>query len=148
MENSKKIHILNEFRPYLRLIEAFNHEHFNDTDWHGIKSSVFYAFCAVLTILLAPTVALLLFWRCAENNFDFIIFVVTIPLLISSLQVDSIFIALMWKSPIVNETIERVQKLVDRRELGFIIISWLDVYVCRQKRAKMALFLILTFDKF
>lgn len=136
MENAKKIHILTEFKPYFRLIEAFNHENFNNSDWHDIILSVFYAFCAISTIILVPTVALLLFWRCAENDFDFIIFVVTIPLLISSLQVDSIFIALMWKSHIVHETIECVQKLVDRRKLGFIGL----MCVCGSFESKIELF--------
>lgn len=139
MENSKKIHILTEFKPYIRLIEAFNHENFNNSNWHDTILSVFYAFCAISTIILAPTVALSLFWRCAENNFDFTIFVVTIPLLISSLQVDSIFIALMWKNHIVHDTIERVQKLVDRRKLDFMVYLGL-MCVCGSFESKIALF--------
>lgn len=104
MENSIKIYILNEFRTYHRLIQAFNPENFRDH--RRIKSNIFNAFCASLTILLIPAVSITVFWRCAENNFDLNILAVTIPLFISSLQVELIFIPLLWKNHVIIDTIE------------------------------------------
>lgn len=117
MSDSAGINVLNKLKPYLRLIQAYNHEHFHGHHWRTMVNSVIYAFCATVMIVLLPIFIMLAVWYLIENDADLIKVVIAIPLLATLLQMELAFITLIVKNRIVIEMIERLQQVIDKSEL-------------------------------
>lgn len=116
MDVRNKITVLNEITPYFRLLTAFESDNFRQQNWRYTVWSVFYVFGASMIILLLPTMIALAIWYLIENDVELIAFVATLPLLVSILQLELTFIALIWKNRRIIETINQLQRLVDERE--------------------------------
>lgn len=114
MKNSKRIHVFNQLKPYFCLLAAYNGNNFIQPQWRHYVQSVFVAFCAIMVNFMLFAFFVLMAWHLIENSGDLKKLVVTLPLLISLFQVHSSFISLSTKNHIVNETINRLQRIVDR----------------------------------
>lgn len=125
MSHLQKIHVLHQFRPYLQLITRNRHEigHFSKS-WRCILRSI----CDVLfyctkMFLSLPAMIILGIWYLIENEADLREAVVSLPLVISLIEIQMIFIAMLMEARTVTETIEQLQRLVDRRESILIVYS-------------------------
>lgn len=116
MENSRKICILEQFRPYLRLLEAYNPKHFHHPDWLHFLHSVSYALCATAMVVHLPLVASLAIWYLIEVPVDLKMFVVQVPIQCCALQILIALLALLAKASNITETINRIQDLINQRE--------------------------------
>lgn len=129
MANSNKIKILAELNAYLRILTAYNKDNFNHRHWRCLLHSVFYAICSTMIILLVPVFISLGIWYLLENNVDLKRFIVALPLLLSLLQIEVTFVAMLTKNRVINETIEQLQRIIDQRNnvhphfTPFILVS-------------------------
>lgn len=114
MENSKRIHVFNQLKPYFCLLTAYNGNNFIQQQWRRYVQSVLVAFCAIMVNFMLFVFFVLMVWHLIENSGDLTKLIVTLPLLISLFQVHSSFISMSMKNHIVNETINRLQCIVDR----------------------------------
>lgn len=111
-----KIHVLNAFKPFLRVLKAYNRANFQHHDWHYIRRSVFCALCASLAIVCIPIYIVMAIWYWIEFGFELKQSIATVPLVFSFLYVEVACIALVYKSHQISVTIQRLQILIDRRE--------------------------------
>lgn len=115
--DSRRIRILEEFRPFLRLLRAYNRKKLFCNKIH----SVFYAIFTTLLIPLLPIVIILSFWYLFENGGDLRKIVVGLPVILSLALSAITFIALIIKNQLISETINEVQKAINQRKL-FILL--------------------------
>lgn len=123
--NPKEISISRAFRPFLRQLNAFNCENFqyNNTKWRSILRNVFYAFASTMMIFLLAAISVLAFWFLIEINANLKRFFVSLPLVISTTQMEITLIVLLMKNRVINNTIDRLQSLVNQRELFIALLS-------------------------
>lgn len=121
MENSKKkIEIFVKFRPYLHLLRAYNPENCHHNNWRCNLHSISLAFGATLFIYAILLVDILIVWLLLENDADAKAIVVSMPIVCSFLLASIAYVALLTENRVISETIERIQNLVDQRELRSI----------------------------
>lgn len=111
-----RIRVLNQFRPYLRLLQAFNIENYRHHDWHSTRRSICYGCCAFLIGTFTLTLVFFSFWFVIDNDCDFGKLVVVLPLQISVTQMELTFFSLVKNNRIIDETIERLRLVVGKRE--------------------------------
>lgn len=114
-----EIRVLNRFRPYLRVLQAFNHENFHHHDWRSTRRSIYYGCFSFLIGTFTATVIFLSVWFLIDNDCDFGKLVVLLPLQMSIIQMGLTFLPLVKNNRIINETIERIQLVVEKREYAF-----------------------------
>lgn len=120
---SKKIRVLNSFRPYLRLLNAFKLDNFYQCDWFSIRQSIYYAIYTSLLLILIPAAIVLGAWYWIENRGDLRKSIVVFPLLISMVQVVLSFVALIRRNSVINETIYRIQNIINQRKYLILVLA-------------------------
>lgn len=115
--HSRKICIFKEFRPFLRLLTAYNRNNFRHQNPRRNMHSVFYALFTTLLIPLLPLLIILGFWYLFENGSDSRKIIVGFPVIISIVLTALTFIALVVKNRRISETINEMQKMVNQRKL-------------------------------
>lgn len=119
MSNSSEIRVLNAFVPFLRLLTAFNCNHFRHKNWRSIVRSVFDAFGATVTVTANFAWIILITWYLFETEAELKKFVVAIPMLVTLLQIELTFIALMMKHHTITETVDQLHRMINRSEFFF-----------------------------
>lgn len=119
MRNSREIRVLNAFRPFLRLLTAFNRNHFRHNNWRSIVRSVFYAFGAMVAVIANSAWIVLLAWYLFETEAELKKFVVAIPMLVTLLQIKLTFIALMMEHRTITETIDQLHRVINQSKFFF-----------------------------
>ena len=116
MNNPGYIRVLNDFTPYLRLITSFNPDHFCHRNSRYISFSVFYAFVATVILLSMPIHHVLGIWHLTEIEANLKGIAIAVVFLITFTLSEAIFIALLMKNDVIDETIKKLQQLIDQRE--------------------------------
>lgn len=116
MSSPSKVRAFNGCYRYLRVINAFDAEHFGQDKWRVSVRSVCYAIGAASVIVILPTAIMLMLWFLIETDADEKKIVATLPLIVSVLQVLFTFIALMMERRILFETIDRIQTAINERK--------------------------------
>lgn len=116
MEYPNKVYVLSEFKLYLPLINAYNNGHFFHLNQNCLQYRIVNAFCATLIHILLPVYVILGIWYLIENDADLEKFAVTSPVLISLLQVELMFIAVMIQTRSINEVINKLQQVFEKRK--------------------------------
>lgn len=115
MTVSGRIRVLRAFSACHRILRAFHRDNFQSSDRRDILRSTFHALCAALIIVLVSIYFVLAAWYLVDNATDLRIIVVILPIVISLLYIDLTFIAMVVQNRSVTETINRLQRVVDRR---------------------------------
>lgn len=115
--------ILNAFRPYLCLLNACNHRNRtrDNNNWRCTLRSIFETACLALIILLLFVMIILCFWYLLEINIGLKEAVVSTPILLTFVQMEIAFIAMVINNWTISKTIDEVQKVVN--ESKFLITS-------------------------
>lgn len=108
---NKIIIVLNSYRPYHRLLKALNIENFRHIHWCDISVAIL----STLSTSLPLFVVVLGFWHLIENESDLKKFVVSLPILISLVQMEVAIIAMIANNRTTSQTIEQVQKVTNQR---------------------------------
>lgn len=114
MGKPDKVRVFNAFSPFLRLLNAYNKENFYHDKF--TSRSLCDVIGATLLIILIPMLIVLVLWFLIEVNANFKKFIVQLPLILSILQMELTFLALMMKSRNITNTINRLQLIIDQRE--------------------------------
>lgn len=123
MLNSNKVPVLDEFRPYLRLIKAYNRKNFRQTAWDTLLRSIWCALCETVLILALCLFILLSVWYLLENGSNLSKIAVALPLTLSTVQTLTISIALIMKNGVISETIDQLGNIINRRETEFFFLK-------------------------
>lgn len=129
MDNSTKIRVLKEFRPYIRLFEAYNCDHFLHREWRSIRRGVFNAFCTSFMITAMSSHLSFDVWYFVDHRDDLKKVATLFPLSMSSLQMFLSFIAMLVKNGTITEMMDQLQLVVDQRKL--FIFSFFAAYTYR-----------------
>lgn len=119
MNNQPELCVLSAFRPFLRILNAFNSDSFhsdnNKNSWF-IRSSVFCAFGAILIGAAIFNYFVLIAWYLFENGANLEKCMIAVPILVTLLQLELTFIALVGKNTIITETIEQLHGVINQRK--------------------------------
>lgn len=121
MENYTKIRILNKFKPFHRILKAYNCNNFHFHNWRSIFRSIFHAFCVAIIFMILPIWIVLIVWHLIENSDDFKVIVAGLPIVITIAQADLAFIALIVENGTIVEIMNRIQEVIDRRKSNIFI---------------------------
>lgn len=108
--------VLRRFKPYLRLLQACNFEHFHHHNWRSTLRSICHGFCAILINGLTVTMIILAIWYVFEDGYEFGRLIIVLPIQTSIFQLETTFLSLMRKNRTIHETFECVEFMIDRRE--------------------------------
>lgn len=104
--------VLNEFTQFLHLLTANDSNKSNHNIWHR----VYYISCTIVFNALIWALIILTFWYLIEIDASFEMFIITIPKLISSLQMAFTSFTMYLQRSNLIETINRLQIAVNQRE--------------------------------
>lgn len=107
---------MQEFTPYMRLLQCIDPENFRGHDLRTICANVLLAVCVIVCFLALPVLIWLGYWFCAEHQFVLGEITATVPVTIHSMQYLVVYISLTLKRRLIHDTIDRVQAIVDDRE--------------------------------
>lgn len=117
MDKHNETTILAKFLPYLRLIQAAEPDNFRPNGgWRSIPRSLFHSLGAICVTFAMSIAVILITWKLLENDGGASVLVVSIPVLMSSIQVLVTFVALMWESRTISEAIGRIHEIVSHRK--------------------------------
>lgn len=116
MSDSSEFLVLVEFDPFHRLLSAYNGDHFHNSDWRSISRSVIYALGTTLIMAMMLGWVVLLSWYLLDHTNNVKMFIIAVPVLVTSLQVQLTFIAMVMKNRSVTATIDQLQRAVGQRE--------------------------------
>ena len=117
MDNSTKIRVLKEFRPYLRLFKAYNCDNFRYREGRFIRRGVFDAFCTSFIITLLSSHIIFDIWYIVDHHTELKIVATLFPLSMTSLQKILSLIAMLVKNGTITELMDQLQRVVDHRKL-------------------------------
>lgn len=119
MTNFREFRVLDKLSSYLRLLNAYNRDNFRDSNWRSILQSGLYTFGATMIIIANFSWIVLVAWYLFETHAEWRTCVIAVPIMVTILQLELIFDAMMVKNHTITETIDQVQRLVDRRKSFF-----------------------------
>lgn len=122
MDNFDKLSILNDLKPCLRLLTAYKFNNFERKNWRYILHTIFYGFFSTMTILATATYVTLGIWDLVNNGDDLETISAALPVLIGFLQMAMTYIALMWTSSAIVETITQLDTVIKQRKSQMISI--------------------------
>lgn len=122
---SPGLRVFAQFRPFVRLLQAYRRDHFHRPNRRDRVLSAFYALYASLTILLTPVLMVSIVWSLISSEATAQKYASALPIVFSLLQTGLTFVALIWQNGIITEAIRQLQAVVDRREYsaGFVQIG-------------------------
>lgn len=123
MATQRHFHVLDKFRPYLHLLQVYNSSNFPLENWHHILHKAVYALVAFLVNMALVMVIILGIWDLIENRVDLRKVVAGLPILTSLLQMEVKFVALILKNHTVNDTINKLQRIINQRKSDSKLIS-------------------------
>lgn len=115
MGESSEARIFDSFRPYLRLLQAYNFENFRPNN-PNIRNNVRDAIGFTLFISLSIILIFLQVWCLVESGGDLGKIAILIPMLNCNLALALMYPALIIKNRIINGTINRLEQVIDRSE--------------------------------
>lgn len=115
MANEQMTTVFAEYRPYLRILEAFNAENFGSQDQRRTITNVRYAVCVAALFMSSASLSILSYWHCMENGLSVDILSDAMPIILSLVQLQLTQISLMAKNRVIRATIESLQNTVDQR---------------------------------
>lgn len=116
MTNIQKFLVLKEYRPYQRCFDAFNGERFRNKNVRQLSKNVGFAVGFGVMLVLLVVLTILSFWYCLENGFNVDILSVSMPLILSFIQLFLTHISLIMQNRVIHATIEDLQEAVDERK--------------------------------
>lgn len=117
MENREngKTTILNACQPYLCILQAYNIENFRQNNW---RNCVFNALLTSMMVLLLPTLIILGIWYLIEAEADLKHVAAALPIMLTLLQVEITFIAMIINNRVITKTIDQAQKVINQRKFS------------------------------
>lgn len=118
MATVQELIVLQEYRPYQRILEAFNSEQFRNKGSRRKLHNVCSAACVIAMFSTLAALAVLAYWYFMENGFDINIISASLSAELLYIQLLLTQIALTARNRLIRATIEDLQKVVDERELN------------------------------
>lgn len=79
----------------------------------------FHALCVAVVCLFLPNFGMLTIWNLIESDINLKIIIVTVPIVLTVLQLEITLITMMAKNRTIMETIHQLQNVINRRKATF-----------------------------
>lgn len=122
MNKSAKLRIFKEVRPYFRLLNAYNRDHFRHNNWHEKARSVLVALFTTTMITIVSIHISFDLWNMIDCRDQLAKVVALFPLIIGALQTWISFLAMLMGNRTINVMTDRLQAVVDERNHLFPFI--------------------------
>lgn len=140
METHREISVLSAFRPFQRLLQAFNFTNFDRarSPYSSEKQHIVCIVHVAVLLITPPVVVTAGIWHLIEDDVTMAEFSTSFALIVAYTQMFSIYISLMMKNRIISETLENIQKSINRRELE---LEFTSVFVVQTEFLQKVVFL-------
>lgn len=118
MADEEEFTVLAEYRPYQRILEAFNGDNFRHKSRHQLIEHARYAVCVAFILAAMFAFAALSFWNLRDIEFDVKIVSFSMPIILTITQMLITHVALMRKSRAIRAAMVRLQETVVEREFS------------------------------
>lgn len=108
-----RIHILQACQPYLCILKAYNFENFRH---YNSRSSLFYALLTTIMVPVMPMLIILGIWHMIEINVDLKNVAATLPLILTLVQMQITFLAIIINNRTISKTIQQIQNVISQRK--------------------------------
>lgn len=114
-----RILVFSEFRPYLRILSAFNIDNFCGKDLSLIGKHILLVFWLLILVISMISVAVLSYWNCVDTGLTMDKLGFTLPIVLSIVQTLLTHMSLSLNNCLISEAIEFLQFAVDERKFFF-----------------------------
>lgn len=117
MDRNRIIRVLGAFRSYLRMLEAYNYANFWNMSIVVKIQQIGYTISITICATTVLLVIILGLWHLFENDIDIREFSTYFALLVVYTQLLFLYVVMVIKNTEISDVINRVQTIVDAREL-------------------------------
>lgn len=115
--NRERISVLNEFKPILCILQAYSSVNFRSHNGrHCLRRGALCALCASEIHLIIPTVGVLIMWYLVDNYGNLLVVISALPMLLSLIQNNVVFVTLTVNNRLISQMIGRVQQVINHRK--------------------------------
>lgn len=123
MDCEREIRVMNEYKPFLRILKAFDRGNFHIRN-SGIQfKNVFFTFCVTCVLFCHISIVIAIFWSFFDDKFKLKKIVPAVPYATSGILIVLTLSSLVLRSDKIGTTFNHIQQLVDKREIFFKIIT-------------------------
>lgn len=116
MATKQPLTVLKEYRPYQRMMEAFNGHNFSDKSYRKLIGNICYMACDAALLVTLTGFLLLSFWYCVEDDSNMVIISAGMPVILTISQLLLGYLSLVMRNHLIRAIIDRLQDLIDKRE--------------------------------
>lgn len=126
-KNRVNITVMVEFKPFLRMLKAFNSDNFRQHNFAALIGNIFHTL-RVTALFVALIMEMVLgYWFCVDYDYGMDKVARAFPIDLCILQTIVSSGSLMSQNQVMGETIERLQGIVRRGEFVWNLIMKLSV---------------------
>lgn len=116
MKHFNTITVLAEFRRLFRFLTAFNSENFRQNDQDERLKSIGYTCGSIFILIILPIWFWLIAWYILEDGFEWDRCVVSVPILVTLVQLQITFVGLILFNRTIDENITHLEQKVNQRK--------------------------------
>lgn len=127
--NIRRIHVLKEYAPYLRLLRTYYLNNDDEQDSNTHRNNIVNAVIVTFVVFLHIVQMFCGYWYCEEHHFALGEITATVPVLLHSIQYFLAFVSMSSNYHKIDDTMQRLQRIVDNRkyEVGAFSIFFLKI---------------------
>lgn len=134
MESPNQIRVFSSFKPFLQLLQSYNTENYKKCRRAQLVKNIGLAFGMTVLIALLPISIVLIIWCLIDKNVTLQKVVVIAPLILTIFQLFVKICSLVTKNRHVNETIARLQGVIDQRKY---LYATSFTFYCSSRKQKL-----------
>lgn len=114
---SKRIHVMKAFEPYMRTLCIFDTSNYHGHNFRTIIGNIIFAIMISFSLIVSfPIIIVCGAWLCVDLHFDLNKISSTVPITIHTLQYLLVYISFALRSSEIQDLINRLQSIVNRRK--------------------------------
>lgn len=115
---SGRIQVMKAFKPYMRILRIYDTDNYHGHDFRTIIGNIIFAIMiSFFTMVSFPIIIVCGVWLCVDLDFDLNKISSTAPITIHTLQYLLVYISFTLRNTEIQDTINRLQSIVNRRKL-------------------------------
>lgn len=117
MDDEREIRVLNGFKPFLRILKAFDRGIFRTRNSDNLIKNVFFTFCVACVLICHISIAIVIFWSFFDDKFKIEKIASSVPIGTCAVLILLTFSSLVLRRETIGKTINRLQQFVEKRKL-------------------------------
>lgn len=117
MDSERKISVMKKYKPFLRILKAFDRGNFRNRNSDILMKNLFFSFCMACVLFCHISTIGVIFWGFFDDKFELQKIAPAVPIGTSGVLIVLTLTSLVLRKDKIEKTINHLQQLVDKREL-------------------------------